>query len=200
MTGTISEGKAVLIGPMAVGKTALSNKIHFKLFSEDYQSTIGAGNYLFETTVNGAKFSLQIWDTAGMERYKTLGPIYYRGAQSAIFVFDVTRENTRKELDIWYDTFIDSIGNDFYGIVVGNKIDLVTDTKVQELSLVRNMMEWAKLKGFDFILTSAKEGTNVEALFQKAANGSASILLKDMKKSNPEQEIHEDGGKNSFCC
>ncbi|KAH0788898.1 small GTP-binding protein [Histomonas meleagridis] len=182
--------KAVLIGPIAVGKTSLSNKIQYNCFSSDYQSTVGAGNYIYQTTINHQQISLNIWDTAGMEQYKALGPIYYRGAHAVILVFDLTRENTAKELKGWLSNFTESIKTEFYGIVVGNKLDLVQD---ENSEFILSMKEWAKTNNFDFILTSAKRGLNVTKLFDMVAEGASKVS--DFDKS---EEIEQEQKKS--CC
>lgn len=196
---TQCEGKAVLIGPIAVGKTALSNKIHFDNFTNDYQSTIGAGNYQFETDIGGSTFTLHIWDTAGMERYRTIGPIYYRGAQVAIFVFDVMRAATSNELSQWCNSFAEAVGKRFAGIVVGNKIDLMDS---DENCCIDKMRAWAEAKGFDFFLTSAKDGTNVKEVFDKAAKRAYEILRAgpDSVSAPPPLHSDESATSSSFCC
>ena len=175
------QAKAVLIGSMAVGKTALSNSAQGHDFQETYQATIATGYYVYHSTVNGKPVALQIWDTAGMEQYKSLGPIYYRGSHAAIFVYDLTRESTAREISMWYENFMQSVQNDFYGILVANKLDLV-DSNVST-----TMMEaWAEEHGMDFLKTSAKTGTNIEKLFEMVVQGSIRVRNSSIFQENPE--------------
>jgi small GTP-binding protein len=144
------QAKVILVGSMAVGKTCISNRCISGNFDTGYQATIGVGYGIVHATVNGKDVELQLWDTAGMEQYTPLGPIYYQSADAAIFVYDLTAPETAADLDGWYDNFSKVVHDDWYGIVVGNKLDLCqnVDTRLTE--------EWAKIHRLSFLTVSAK--------------------------------------------
>ena len=183
--------KSVLIGSMSVGKTALSNSAQGQEFQPNYQATIGTGYYVYKSSVNNNPMELQIWDTAGMERYKSLGPVYYRGADAAIFVYDLTNDVTAKELEEWYQTFRQSVTTPFYGIVVANKTDLVDDSVS-----TKAMESWADEHELDFIKTSAKTGENVSKLFEMVILGTMQL------KNRPAYSVSTNGqtSSNKGCC
>lgn len=172
-----NQAKVAIIGSMHVGKTAISNRIQYDMFTKDYQATIGAGYYVYNYD---NKMELQVWDTAGMERYRTLGPIYYRDSRAAIFVYDLSDNSTGDELEKWVDNFRSVVEEPFYGIVVGNKSDLICDL---DKSTTSKMEQWALDQKFDFIITSAKTGENIDKLFEKIANGALDVLKTEKFKT-----------------
>jgi Ras-related protein Rab-5C len=176
--------KAVVVGSMGVGKTALSNCIVSNFFDPSYQATIGVGYSVYPSTLSGHSVSLHLWDTAGMEKYTSLGPIYYRGAHAAIFVFDVTDPQSALDLDGWCQAVADANDKPFYGVVAANKIDLV------QMADVDGIERWARGRRFGFVRTSAKTGQNVKELFDMAVQGA--FLIKDsqvfLRTIQPETE------------
>jgi Ras-related protein Rab-5C len=185
------QAKAVLIGSMAVGKTAMSNRIIDQFFESTYQATVAVGYSVYKATLTGHPVELQLWDTAGMERYTSLGPIYYQNADAAIFVYDLTRAQTAVELDGWVQGFTDAITNPFYGVVVANKIDLAPDEPTAQ------MEEWAASRRFGFIRTSAKTGENVDVLFEMAVQGA--FLIKNTGVFQMAEPAHETPTQRKCC-
>jgi small GTP-binding protein len=168
---------------MGVGKTALSNTIISNFFDPQYQATVGVGYGIYRSYLSGHPVELALWDTAGMERYTSLGPLYYRGAHAALFVYDVADLQTALDIESWHRSVAGAVGGPFYGIVVANKIDLV------QAADVREMEEWAKGHKFGFVQTSAKTGQNVVHLFEMAVQGA--FLLKDselFERARPRDE------------
>lgn len=156
----VLEFKVVVIGAVAVGKTALTNRLQYSMFDEDYQPTIGAGYCPYRTTHEGHEVELQIWDTAGMERYRSLGPIYYRDAVAAVLVFDQTDKESADSLSKWLTAFKATVKEPAYIAVAANKDDL--ENKVCDLE---GIQRWATDNQFGFFVTSAKTGKGVTELF-----------------------------------
>ncbi|KAG2190271.1 hypothetical protein INT46_005600 [Mucor plumbeus] len=73
---------------------------------------------------------LQIWDTAGQERFRSMAPMYYRGASAAILVYDITSEESFIEMISWMEELNKNMPDDLIIHVVGNKIDLESDRKI----------------------------------------------------------------------
>ncbi|XP_029462048.1 ras-related protein Rab-5B-like isoform X3 [Rhinatrema bivittatum] len=87
----ICQFKLVLLGDMAVGKSSLVLRFVKGQFDEFQETTIGAAFLAQSVCLDDTTVKFEIWDTAGQERYHSLAPMYYRGAQAAIVVFDITK-------------------------------------------------------------------------------------------------------------
>lgn len=183
--------KTVLVGSMAVGKTALFDRLRDSRFEGVYHCTIGSDYFDRDIKIGDQLVKLQIWDTAGMDRFRALGPVYYRDASAAVFVFDVTRDDTFTDLEEWVASFEATVGCPFFGVVVGNKIDLLSD----ETTTAR-MKAWAHSKGFAFALTSAKTGENVEEMFSRVAEGA----LEAVRRRPGEINAIAQSEASSSCC
>ncbi|KAH0795395.1 small GTP-binding protein [Histomonas meleagridis] len=191
----VLEFKVVIIGSVAVGKTSLTNLIQYSHFEEEYQATIGAGYIPYRTTFEGQEVELQIWDTAGMERYKSLGPIYYRDAVAAIIVYDQTDQDSADAVSKWYGAFHATVKTPIYVVIVGNKDDL--DNKVVSNE---TMEEYAKANNFDFFLTSAKTGKNVNELFNSVISHLVqSKNVEPVVTSQKLQQTQNDTNQGGCC-
>ncbi|KAJ7143980.1 P-loop containing nucleoside triphosphate hydrolase protein, partial [Mycena epipterygia] len=124
--------KVVVIGASGVGKTSLRGQYISGRFSTSYRATIGA-DFITKTlpplTPGGEPIVLQIWDTAGQERFSSLASAFFRGADAAILMYDVTAPETLGALTKWWAEFRDKApvaDEDLRGFcvaVVGNKLD-----------------------------------------------------------------------------
>ncbi|KAF3813781.1 hypothetical protein GH733_018313 [Mirounga leonina] len=82
-TGTVGLrlSKVVVVGDLYVGKTSLIHRFCKNVFDRDYKATIGVDFEIERFEIAGIPYSLQIWDTAGQEKFKCIASAYYRGAQ-----------------------------------------------------------------------------------------------------------------------
>ena len=160
--------RVVLIGDSYVGKTCLVTRLVKQEFNKNTEDTIGAAFETYEATLaDGNKLKMQIWDTAGQEKYISLGPVYYRNASAGIFVYDVTESRTLDSLRVWVQKFRDTVGMDVPVFVVGNKADLDERRKVD----CKDGQGFADSVGAKlFVEASALTGTNVVHLFQRVAD------------------------------
>ncbi|KAK4264838.1 hypothetical protein QN277_025962 [Acacia crassicarpa] len=160
--------KVILLGDCGVGKTALMNQYVYKKFSEHYKSTIGADFVTKELQVEDKTVTLQIWDTAGQEKFQSLGSAFYRGADCCVLVYDVNAPRTFDALNTWHDDFSRQadLNNPeaFPFVLLGNKIDLHDG---QNLTVVEEKVkEWCEGRGnIPYFQTSAKQNYNVEEAF-----------------------------------
>jgi len=150
--------KVILVGSFGVGKTSLFNQFLYSKFSEKYLTTIGVKVDKKVVEVDGRELSMLIWDIAGEVTQDKVPHTYFLGASGIIYVFDLTRPSTYKNIGIDMKYLSDKMP----GIamqVVGNKVDLVDEAG---LDVVREAIEvpWD-------LLSSAKTGENVEDLFQR---------------------------------
>jgi len=164
---TASTIDIALIGDSGVGKTCLLLRFVDETYTESYITTIGVDYKSKLTTINGESVRLNIWDTAGHERFRTITSTYFRNAQGIIFVYDVTDATSYKNLNIWFQESDRYAGESVKRLLVGNKSDEATDTKVVHDNVAK---EYADSLGIPFIVTSAKTGNNVIQAFTIIAN------------------------------
>jgi len=192
MSHRVLEFKIVLIGAVAVGKTAIANVLQFQAFDPEYQPTIGAGFIPLEKKINGKNIELQIWDTAGMDQYRSLAPIHYRGANCAVIVFDQTNPSSADELNVWLDAYREIVTSTSLISIVANKDDL--PNKNVNLKPIR---EWAENNNFIFQITSAKEQRGINELFDIIAK--QLVERPDIKPAMRHERIKQGNTDNKGC-
>ena len=99
--------KIVAIGDSGVGKTSVIQMFEHSRFTDNFKPTIGADFSNKEITIDGKIVTLQIWDTAGQERYQSLGTAFYRGADCAFLMYDITNSGSFDNSPKWKKTFLD---------------------------------------------------------------------------------------------
>ncbi len=162
MTGPL-EIKVCIIGDTDVGKTSLSARYCHGEFSENSTPTIGASFLQKRVIVEGNELNLQIWDTAGQERFRSMAPMYYRGAKAAVCVFDVTSEESFHRVMMWLRDLKSHADPNVVVCIAGNKCD-----KAAKFDLGK-CEEFADSIGAKFFKTSALTGENVDKLFSSLA-------------------------------
>jgi small GTP-binding protein len=167
-----------------VGKTSITNRLQYSQFDDEYQPTVGAGYVAHRANHRGREVELQIWDTAGMERYRSLGPIYYRDALAAIIVYAQNDQPSADALSKWLDSFRATVKGNAYVAIVGNKDDLEEKTVPSE-----PIQQWATENGFDFFVTSAKTGKGVTELFEKVTEHLVQNTAVEVTTTAPAQLI-----------
>jgi small GTP-binding protein len=153
--------KIVLLGDSGVGKTTIVTKYSTGLLPEVSQPTVGAAFVTKNTEINGKKYSLLIWDTAGQELYRGLAPMYYRNAVIAIITFDLTREATFNSASYWLKELKENSEEDVIVILCGNKCDIEEKGK-------HSGETFAQENGILYCETSAVTGVGIDRLFQMA--------------------------------
>ena len=176
------EIKVILLGEMGTGKTSLINTAIGLNFQEKLASTTTNSIMNKTMTINGKTYSVNLWDTIGQEKYRSLTKIFLKGAKIVIFVYDITNIQSFKELDYWFDSTKEIINEKIVMGIVGNKSDLFLKEEVKE----SDARALAKQKGFDFALTSAKNSTMFCDFLEK--------LLK--KYLGQKDEENEDDNNN----
>jgi small GTP-binding protein len=181
--------RVVLIGNSQVGKTSLIHRFVRSSFERQQKSTIGAVFHTYEQTWEGRQVIMQIWDTAGQEKYRSLGPIYYRNSAAGIAVFDLTAKETLPGLATWIAEF-KKYTEDPLLFIVGNKLDLADERAVPE----DEAQEFARAQGGTCFFTSAKTGDGVKELFERVFQelGAAGKIAGDARKP-----AESEGG---VCC
>src|SRR6184192_3394595 len=166
------KSKVCLVGDKAVGKTSLIRRYTINMFEEEYLTTIGTHVTKKETRVLLPEYDLlvdidmMIWDIMGEKGFRELlKDAYFYGANGILAVADLTRRRTLDNLDDWIDGVEPLIGKVPVLIVV-NKADLTSSAQFTE----RDVAQFAKAYGSDFLLTSAKTGEHVESAFARLAS------------------------------
>ena len=105
--------KVILLGEAAVGKTSIISRYINNKFEDSVQSTVGAAFFAKEIKLeNGNEYTLNIWDTAGAEIFRSINKLFYRDASIALLVYDITNKESYEELkNYWLDQIKREAGN-----------------------------------------------------------------------------------------
>ena len=193
--------KIIIIGNSAVGKSSLLLKFTDRTFLANQISTIGVDFKIQTIQIDDKIIKLQIWDTAGNERFKTITTSYYRNSNGICIVFDITNKESFNSLPDWFSEIDKFASDNVSKILIGNKSDLTKERQVT----TEDAKELAKKYKIDYIEASAKDSTNVQQLFIE--------LTRQIKESNvqkhlvniPEEKINLIGKditikQQSYCC
>lgn len=176
--------------PGRVGKTSILLRYIKGEYDERQVSTLQASYLDKRLLVDNAKVQLSLWDTAGQERFHALGPIYYRDADGALLVYDITSEESFQKVRMWVKELRRIVGDDIDICIAGNKVDLHRNRKVDEDEAQR----YADSVGATHWNTSAKLNRGLEDVFvdltkrmlaRKASKKKKSTLIADDEPSSP---------------
>lgn len=199
--GKICQFKLVLLGESAVGKSSLVLRFVKGQFHEYQESTIGAAFLTQTVCLQDTTVKFEIWDTAGQERYHSLAPMYYRGAQAAIVVYDITNQDTFARAKTWVKELQRQASPNIVIALAGNKADLSNKRMVDH----DEAAAYSEENGLLFMETSAKTAMHVNDIFLAIAEklpkndqagaggnraGAGGVNLQD--------NLQEGGGKS--CC
>lgn len=161
----VCQFKLVLLGESAVGKSSLVLRFVKGQFQEFQESTIGAAFLTQTVCLDDTTVKFEIWDTAGQERYHSLAPMYYRGAQAAIVVYDMTNTDTFGRAKTWVSELQKQASPNIVIALAGNKADLSANRTVE----YEEAQAYADDNSLLFMETSAKTAMNVNDLFMAIA-------------------------------
>ena len=161
--------KIVILGDSGVGKTTLLQQYLNGKVNLNSKPTIGADFSKKEVLIDDNVVTLQIWDTAGQEKFQSLGYAFYRGADCCCLVYDITNPVSMENLDRWRKGFMDNCGRtcseSFPFVVLGNKLDRENERSVAS----QTGQQYAQEHQMAFFETSAQLGTHVEDVFIEMA-------------------------------
>ncbi|KAF8640514.1 hypothetical protein AX17_000176 [Amanita inopinata Kibby_2008] len=158
--------KLVLLGESAVGKSSLVLRFVKDQFDDYRESTIGAA-FLTQTVTleDQTAVKFEIWDTAGQERYKSLAPMYYRNANCAVVVYDITQATSLEKARTWIRELQRQADPSIVIALCGNKLDLSARRQVPQ----EEAKKYADEEGLMWTETSAKTGEGVTEIFTAIA-------------------------------
>ncbi|GMI58292.1 hypothetical protein ScalyP_jg647 [Parmales sp. scaly parma] len=134
-------------------------------FKDKQQSTLQASFLEKKLVVGSTSINLSVWDTAGQERFHALGPIYYRDADGALLVYDITDAESFTKVKKWVKELRKIVGNDISINIAGNKADLERNRTVDE----KEVFEYASSVNATHFYTSAKQNMGLSETFQNLA-------------------------------
>eukprot|EP00918_Siedleckia_nematoides_P101669 GHVU01222176.1.p1 GENE.GHVU01222176.1~~GHVU01222176.1.p1 ORF type:complete len:214 (-),score=25.81 GHVU01222176.1:1008-1649(-) len=157
--------KLVLLGDASVGKSCVVLRFAKDEFYEFQEPTIGAAFVTQTVHLGDSVVKFEIWDTAGQERYRSLAPMYYRGAAAAIIVYDITSKESFEGAKSWVSELQAVHSPELILALAGNKSDLENLRRVD----TEYARSYAEANNLLFMETSAKNGHNVKELFHAIA-------------------------------
>jgi Ras-related protein Rab-7A len=162
--------KIVILGDSGVGKTTLLQQYVNQKVSGHAKPTIGADFSKKEVLIDNAIVNLQIWDTAGQEKFQSLGYAFYRGADCCALVYDITNQRSFDNLTKWKEGFIEHAAptdpKQFPFVLIGNKLDKEPERKVK----TQDAKSWCKEnEDMPYYETSALENIAVDGAFIEMA-------------------------------
>ncbi|GMF89515.1 unnamed protein product [[Candida] boidinii] len=138
----LAQFKLVLLGESAVGKSSIVHRFVKDSFDDLRESTIGAA-FLTQTIAldNNVTVKFEIWDTAGQERYKSLAPMYYRNANCALVVYDITQPTSLDRAKSWIKELQRQASPDIVIALAGNKLDLESERMLKQAKMLKILLK-----------------------------------------------------------
>lgn len=198
------ECKLVLLGNANAGKTSLVMRLVKDRFNVAQAATVGAAFTQHRVPVAEANEVIQfgIWDTAGSERYRSLTPMYYRGAQAAVIVYDMTSKESFEGAQTWLSELREQGMPNCAIALAANKADL---EETRQVSTQEGQM-YARQNEMAYFETSAKSTQNVARVFVELANRMPRNLTKggasDLASDSVLLSVSDSGERRaeSRCC
>ena len=174
--------KVILVGDISTGKTNLISVAAGLEFNSDTISTTSCSFMQKKIIINKKEYKVNLWDTIGQEKYRSLTKIFVKDSQIVIFVYDITNRESFESLPYWKGIIDDILGQDITLGVIGNKIDLY----LEEMVKANEGKEFADSIGAKFKVTSAKDNPkDVIDFIDKMVN----VYLKNDKNDNRRDSV-----------
>lgn len=152
----------IVVGDSAAGKTSIINAWCRGETAGAARPTIGVAFSKRSVALPGLNVSLQIWDTAGQEKFRSVNTLYYRNAAAAVIVYDITNPASFASVSGWLEEIRRHGARHMIIVLVGNKVDLKASRLVGE----REARDFAESNGLLYMETSAKTGVGINEIFR----------------------------------
>ena len=194
--------KLSIIGDSSVGKSNFLFKFIEGQFSPLHVATIGFDykSRIVTLPESKKKVKLQIWDTAGQEKYMSINKNLFQRVQGVILMYDITKHETFERLDVWLN-LIKQITNDIPIILVGNKLDQEDSIENGRAVEYTEGEDYAQKNNLDFFETSALDGTNIDKIFATIAEKVLKRLQDNRSSSiSINRTVKISNKKKKKCC
>ena len=190
--------KVLLLGDSSVGKTCFLLRYCDKSFQDVHLSTIGLDYRLKTITLkNNKNIKLQIWDTAGQDRFRAITKNYYKSANGVLLIYDISNLQTYENAKNWISQIREEANPNVIIYLVGNKIDLPKEKRVVNIEDGEKIAEEFEIK---FKEASAKSGTNVNEIFEELVEQIDEKFSKlEAPKKKKGNQLYT-GKKKKKCC
>ena len=178
----MSENEKIILsvlGNSGVGKTSFIMKFTDNTFQESYLATYGIDFKTKYININSKKYRVDLYDTAGQERFRSVSVNSIRMSDGVILIYDITNEFSYETINTWMENIYQVKGKDFPVILIGNKCDAVRERVV----IKEKGEQLAKQYNISFFETSNKMGTNIEEAGLKLINKIIENNIRDAQES-----------------
>ena len=197
---SVTRHKIIFVGDACTGKTSIINRIIDNPFNDTYEVSIGIDFMSKNIRFRGQNIKIQIWDSAGQEKYKGLIPSYVRNSSIVFIVYDVTSRDSFNNVENWI-TFVKNIEKTTL-ILCGNKVDLSREVETKE------GQELASKEGILFFECSAKTNENIKNMFFSSIavlptfgiydESERENLIRELLEENGGADFHEGNGNQDL--
>ena len=158
------EIKLILLGETGVGKTSIINRFSYNAFYDKVESTLTTNYVSKDIKVYNKNIKLNLWDTIGQEKYRSLSTYFLKETEIVILVYSIISKRSFEQLDYWYNLYVDNLGKDVILGVIGNKSDLIMNQEVSD----KEGFDYAKEHNAIFSLISVKQnGVGIDNFIEK---------------------------------
>jgi len=190
--------KVLLLGDSTVGKTCFLLRYCDKTFEDAHLTTVGL-DYRLKSMIlkNEKNIKLQIWDTAGQDRFRAITKNYYKGANGIILIYDVTNLQSYENVKNWIAQIKESANQNVIIYLVGNKIDVKDEDRCVKTEDGKKLAEEFKLPFFE---SSAKNGININEIFEQIVENIDEVYSKlEPQKTIKKNKLYKGKVKRGWC-
>eukprot|EP01090_Pellita_catalonica_P003073 TRINITY_DN1269_c0_g1_i1.p1 TRINITY_DN1269_c0_g1~~TRINITY_DN1269_c0_g1_i1.p1 ORF type:complete len:205 (-),score=34.29 TRINITY_DN1269_c0_g1_i1:67-681(-) len=185
--------KVILLGMHSVGKTSLVDRFMHERYKEKVTATVGAAFGCKKIMVGGKSLTLGVWDTAGAERFESMGSLYYRDAQAALVCHDLSHPESWNKVLFWVNE-IQANEKGCHVYIVGTKADICTG-EIKRSPSAEKVASFADSVGAKVFITSAKTGEGTTELFRSIAEDFViRDSVKDLSPLDDDDTLDITGG------
>jgi small GTP-binding protein len=193
--------KIIVVGASGVGKTAMIRRLVDGTFLSEGQPTVGVEFRVYECQCGSETIQLNLWDTAGQEKFRSVSKAYFRNAAGALLVFSLTDRTSFDGLESWLTDSHSLCTPNVNVLLVGNKSDLAMEREIG----IEEARNFGARHGIDYMETSALDATNINESFLRLA---AAIQTTALKRSSEGKvlrppssvRISDEQGPDPTCC
>ena len=194
-TETDAVYKILLLGDSEVGKSCFLMRYSDNVFVENYITTIGLDYKLkYVQLDSGETIKVQLWDTAGQDRYRTIAKNYYKGSHGILLLYDVTKLSSFENIREWIKDIKEEVYEKAIIFLIGNKIDKTTERKITTEQGAKLAEEY----NLPFFEASAKSGENVDEIFKFLYKKISEVYIEIQKEKG--EKLGKSNKKRIRCC